>query len=143
MPKLEVPIVIQAPSELVYKVLADSSLSVKWNLTINSQEELPDDKFLVNTTIGDVISQTIEDVENKSITIKIEKSLFTKMGYILKSKRGHTEVIGWAEFENEKNRNVLEKAGGLLLDSLKRFVEFVHEGGDIDQYDKKAILVSM
>ena len=101
MPKLEVPIVIQAPADVVYKILVDSSLNVKWNLTINSQEELPDDKFLVHTTLGDMITQRIEEVENKKITIKMEKSLFTKMGYILNSKRGHTEVIGWAEFESE------------------------------------------
>ncbi len=134
---------INSSPEQIYKVLTDESVAVKWDLAVESQEKLEGNRFLVHTTIGDMISETIEEIENKSITIKIEQSLFTKMGYILKPVGDYTEVIGWAEFDIEKNRNILEKVGGLLLESLKKFVEYIEDGGDIEEFDKKAMLVSL
>lgn len=133
---------IQAPPSKVYEILVDESLAVKWNLSINSQEELDDGSVKVHSTIGDMVSRTIEDVKNKRIAIEIEGSIFNKMGYILKPIKKHTKIIGWAEFDDEDNRKVLVKAGTVLLESLKRFVEYVEDGGDIEEFDKNKILVS-
>lgn len=112
-------------------------------MTVESQEKIDNEHFNVHSTIGDMISRNIEEVQNKRLTIEIQNSIFSKMGYVLSPVGNHTKVVGWAEFDNEKNRNILEKAGGLLLEGLKRFVEYVEEGGDIDQYDKKAMLVPL
>jgi len=72
----------------------------------------------------------------------IEGGIFTSMGYVLKSKDDLTEVVLWGEFDDEKNEKILVKAGELLLEGLKRFVEFIEEGGNLDDYDKKQISVA-
>ena len=64
------------------------------------------------------------------------------MGYILNSKGKLTEVTLWGEFEDAKNEKVLVKAGELLLEGLKNFSEFLEEGGDPDEFDKKQISVA-
>ena len=64
------------------------------------------------------------------------------MGYLINSKGDKTDVTGWAEFKDEKNEKMIFKAGELLLDSLKRYAEYINEGGDPEAFDKKAQLVS-
>ncbi|MFX1594361.1 MAG: hypothetical protein ACFFCL_16845 [Promethearchaeota archaeon] len=37
---------------------------------------------------------------------------------------------------------ILTSAGRLLLDSLKRFAEFTEEGGNPEDFDKKALTIT-
>jgi hypothetical protein len=142
MPRVEIKSEINAPANKIYDILMNDKLESTWNLTVNENKSIGSDKWEVKSTIGDLISTRVEAKENERISLDIEGSIFTKMGYILKSKGDTTKIIGWGDFEDEKNRKILESAGGLLLDSLKRFTEYVEEGGDPDNFDKKSLTVS-
>lgn len=142
MPRVEIKSKINAPAKRIYDILMNDELEAKWNLTVNENISIGTDKWEVKTTIGDLTSTRVEAKENERVSFDIEGSIFTKMGYISKSKGDTTKVTCWGEFEDEKNRKILESAGGLLLDSLKRFAEYVEEGGDPDNFDKKALTVS-
>ena len=104
------------------------------------------DKWEVKSTIGDLTSTRVEAKENERITFDIEGSIFNRMGYILKSKgdttKDTTKAVCWGEFDDEKNKRILESAGGVLLEGLKRFAEFVEEGGDPEGFDKKQLTVT-
>jgi hypothetical protein len=61
----------------------------------------------------------------------------TAYGNILEPKGNTTSVTIWAEFDDEKNEKMLVRAGEIYLESLKRYAEFLEEGGDPSAYDKK------
>jgi len=142
IPKLELKVDIKAPAKRIYAILDDDSIETKWNLSANENEEIGPDKYSIKTTIGDVISTVSERVESEKLSYSIEGGFFSSMGYILNQKGSITEVLGWAEFDDEKDRKMLKKAGDILLKSLKSFVEYLEEGGDIDKYNKKQIMVA-
>jgi uncharacterized protein YndB with AHSA1/START domain len=141
MPRLEVKVKIDAPAKKIYEILNDDTLESLWNLTVDSNTIIEKDKYHVKSNVGDFISIITDRIENELISFKMEGAIFSSMGYNLKPIGGETEVIGWANFPNEKQRKVLETAGGVLLDSLKRFVEYLEDGGNIDTYEKKEVLV--
>jgi len=134
---------IASSAKKIYEILDNNSLESVWNITVNEVEEVETDKYFVKTTVGDVTSTVTERVENEKISFSIEGGIFSAMGYILNQKDNLTEVTGWAEFYNESSRKVLDKAGSMLLESLKNFVEFIEEGGKPEEYDKKQMLVSL
>ena len=74
--------------------------------------------------------------------MRIEGGIFTSMGYILSPKGDMVEVKLWGEFEDEKNEKMLVRAGETLLKCLKNFSEFIEEGGDLEDFDKKQITVA-
>ncbi len=137
MPKIERKIEIKAPAKRIYDILNDDALETVWNITVNESTEIGTDKYSLKTTVGDMTSTIIERVENKKISYEFEGSPMTKMGYILTPKGDVTEVAGWAEFESEAFGKVLETAADMLLNSLKKFAEYVESGGNPDEYDKK------
>ncbi|MFW9819314.1 MAG: hypothetical protein ACFFE5_06865 [Candidatus Thorarchaeota archaeon] len=51
------------------------------------------------------------------------------------------EVTLWTEFENKKLRKGYEKTTDLVLKSLKNYVDFIEEGGDPEDTDKKQLMV--
>ncbi len=61
----------------------------------------------------------------------------TAYGSILEPKGDTTSVTLWAEFEKEENEKMLVRAGEIYLESLKRYAEYLEEGGDPSNYDKK------
>jgi len=67
----------------------------------------------------------------------MEGGPFDKMGYILTSKGDGTNATIFAEFEDESRSQVLEVAGEMLLESLRKFAEYKEAGGDIEQFNKK------
>ena len=142
LPRIDMRIEIESSAEKIYKVLDDDSLESLWNITVNEVEEIETDKFFVKTTVGDITSTVTERVENEKLSFTIEGGIFNSMGYILNQKDDKTEVVGWAEFDNESQRKVLDKAGSMLLESLKSFMEFLEDGGKPEEYDKKQVLVS-
>ena len=142
MAHVERNIDIEAPVENVFKIIEDSSIGVKWNLTAKEIKEIEPGKYAVKSTVGDIITTRIETVQNEKISMNVDGGPFTAMGYILSKKGNATNAILWADFEDEKQEKMLVKAGELLLKSLKNFVEFVESGGNPDEYDKKKMMVS-
>ncbi len=142
MPRVEIEDDLKASSKTIYDILVNDEFEAKWNLTVNELKSIGPNKWEVKSTIGDLISTRVEEVENEKISFDIEKSIFTKMGYILKPKGDFCHVLLWGEHEDEKNKKILTSAGGMLLDSLKRFAEFMEEGGDPEDFDKKALTVT-
>lgn len=142
MPKVEVKMDANASAKTIYDILMNDEMETKWNLTVNENISIGENKWNVKSTIGDLTSTRVETEENKKISFDIEGSIFTKMGYLLKPKGDTTKVTIWGEFEDEKNKRILESAGGVLLESLKRFSEFIEEGGDPESFDKKQLTVA-
>lgn len=136
MPRVERKIEINAPREKVYEILDDANLGPKWNVAIKEFEEIEEGKYAVKSTVGDFTSIRLEGVENEKLTMKIEGGIFTEMGYNLRSVGDKTEVILYGEFDDPKNEKMLTKAGELLLGALKRFAEYLEEGGDPDEFKK-------
>jgi hypothetical protein len=143
MARVEIEDDMKASAKTIYDILIDGdTYEVKWNLTVNELKSIGPKKWAVKSTIGDLTSTRVEEVENEKISLDIEGSIFTKMGFMLKPKGDLCNVALWGEFENEKNSKILTSAGGMLLDSLKRFAEFMEEGGDPENFDKKALTVT-
>jgi hypothetical protein len=143
MPKVEIEDDLNASAKTIYDILIDGdTYEVKWNLTVNELKPIGPNKWEVKSTIGDLISTRVEEVENEKISLDIEGSIFTKMGFILKPKGDLCHVGLWGEFEDERNTKILTSAGGMLLDSLKRFAEFMEEGGDPEDFDKKSLTIT-
>ena len=142
MPRVVIEDDLNAKAKTIYDILINDELEAKWNLTVNENKSIGPNKWEVKTTIGDLISTRVEEVENEKVSFDIEKSIFTKMGYILKQKGNICHVDLWGQFEDEKNSKILTSAGGMLLDSLKRFAEFMEDGGDPENFDKKALTVT-
>ncbi len=143
MPRVEIEDDLKASAKTIYDILIDGdTYEVKWNLTVNELKSIGPKKWAVKSTIGDLTSTRVEEVENEKISLDIEGSIFTKMGYILKPKGDFCHALLWGEHEDEKNTKILTSAGSMLLDSLKRFAEFMEEGGDPEDFDKKVLTVS-
>lgn len=141
MPKVEIKMDIEAPPKIIYDILMNDELESIWNLTVHENINIGEKKWSVKSTVGDLTSTRIEEVENKRITFDIEGSIFKKLGYIMTIKGDITEVCGWGEFDDEKNRSILEKAGDILLRCLKRFSEFIEDGGIPEDFNKKELSV--
>ncbi len=137
IPRIETKIEIDAPAKKVYDILDDASLGPKWNLAMKEFSEIEEGKYAVKSTVGDFTSIRTERVENERISMKIEGGIFTGMGYVLTPKGDGVEALLWGEFDDEKNEKMLLKAGELLLEGLKKFVEYIEAGGNIDEFEKK------
>ena len=142
MPRVERNIEINALQSNIFDILDDTSISPTWNLAVIEVEKISEGKFKIQSTIGDFTATRTETVENQSISVKIEGGIFNNMGYNLKPKGDVVEASIWGEFDDEKNEKVLIKAGELLLESLKRYAEFLEGGGNPDEYDKKQMTVT-
>ena len=129
-----------------YKKSADDKVSLKEEgkkaKPIEVIEKEEGQKFLLKSTIGDILIVDTDSVENEHITWHMEKSDMDSIGYIVEPKGDLTEVTLWTEFENEKLRKGYEKTADLVLKSLKNYVDFIEEGGDPEDFDKKELMVS-
>ena len=75
-------------------------------------------------------------------TSKAEAEHFTSYGYVLKAKGDLTEVSAWIDYNIVKHEEILERGILFILNDLKKFAEYLEDGGDPDEHDKKKILVS-
>jgi len=142
MPKIEIKMDIEAPPKTIYDILMNDELESIWNLTVHENINIGEKMWSVKSTVGDLTSTRIEEVVNKRITFDIDGSIFKKLGYIMTAKGDTTEVCCWGEFDDENNRSILEKAGDILLQSLKRFTEFIEDGGTPANFNKKELIVA-
>ena len=138
MPRIERKIEINAPLKRVFDILDDAENFAVWNITVNEVNVIePRKKGFVKTTVGDFTSTRTETVPNEKISYNIEGGAFNKMGYSVSPKGDGTEAILWAEFDNEKQEKMLGKAGEILLQSLKKYAEYLKTGGAPEDYKKK------
>ena len=142
MARIEREIEINAPQKSIFDVLDDAQLGPKWNLSANEITEISEGKYAVKSTVGDFTSIRTETVEPERISFRVEGGIFNSMGYILSPKGDMVEAKLWGEFDDEKNEKILLRAGEILLKCLKNFAEFLEEGGDPEEFDKKQITVA-
>ena len=140
--RVEREIEINAPQKSIFDILDDTEIAARWNLPVNEITEISEGKYAVKSTIGDFTSIRTETIESERLSMRIEGGIFTSMGYILSPKGDMVEVKLWGEFEDEKNEKILVRAGETLLKCLKNFSEFIEEGGDLEDFDKKQITVA-
>ena len=142
MPRVERNTDINASQKSIFDILNNTMLGPKWNLAVKDITKISETEYDVKSTVGDFKTIRTETIESEKLSMRIEGGIFTSMGYILKPKGDMVEATIWGEFEDEKNERILITAGELLLKCLKNFAEFLEEGGNPDDFDKKQITVA-
>lgn len=137
MTRIERKIEIKTSPKKIYDILNNDDLETVWNIVVSESTTIAPDKYSIKSTVGDFISTVTERLENEKISYSMEGSAFSKMGYILAPKGDGSEVSIWAEIEDEKQEKMLLKAAEILLEGLKKFADFMEEGGNPDEFDKK------
>jgi len=140
--RVERKIEINATQKRIFDILDDAMLGPKWNLALNELTKISEDTYEAKSTVGDFTSIRTETVEPDKISMRIEGGIFNAMGYILNPKGDMVEATIWGEFDDEKSEKMLVKAAELLLKGLKNFAEFLEEGGNQDDFDKKQMMVT-
>ena len=141
--RVEKKIKLNQKPEFCYQIVADGAIETRWNPTVNDIIEKEEgQKYLLKSKVGDILVVGSENVENEYITWHIENSDMDAIGYIVEPKGDMTEVTVWTEFENKKLRKGYEKVADLVLKGLKNYVNFIEEGGNPEDFDKKQIMVS-
>jgi len=137
MTRIERKIEIKTSPKKIYDILNNDELETVWNITVNESTTLAPDKYSIKSTVGDFISNVTERVENEKISFSTEGSAFSELGYIMSPKGSGSEVTIWGEIEDEKQEKMLMKAAEILLEGLKKFADFLEDGGNPDEFDKK------
>ncbi|MFX0004556.1 MAG: SRPBCC family protein [Candidatus Hodarchaeota archaeon] len=141
MPRIERKIEINAPTKRIWEVVSDTEHIRKWSVSIKEIKELEPNKYSIKSTMGDYTSSTIEQIENKQITSKVDHPEFTGYGYILNEKDDITELTYWVDVPIITREKIQARSLELTLKDIKNFVEYLEDGGDPDEYDRKQILV--
>ena len=141
MPKIERKIEINASSKKVWEVLSDIENIPKWSISIKEIKELEPYKYSIKSTMGDYTSTTTDRIENKQITFKIDHPEFTGNGYILNEKGDITELSYWVDVPMITREKIQARSLEIILKDIKNYVEYLEDGGDPDEYNRKQILV--
>ena len=142
MPKVESKIEINAPPNIIYNCLTDISLILKWNSTVKEITQTGPNEGSIKSPGGDYTYTIIERKENETFTSTAEAEHFTSYGYVLEPKGDLTEVSAWIDYKIVEHEEILERGILFILNDLKKFAEYIEDGGDPNKYDKKKILVS-
>lgn len=137
MPKIARDIEMETSVDRIYNILTDGEQTVKWNPIVNEIEILEGRKFLLKSTIGDIIINKIEKVKDVYIKWKMEQSDILSMGYILHEKLPITKVELWVEYEDKKFKKKFKETADLTLEGLKKYIDFIEAGSNIIEYDKR------
>ncbi|MDX1798419.1 MAG: hypothetical protein R3255_07205 [Candidatus Lokiarchaeia archaeon] len=141
MPKLERNIEINASSKNIWDVLSDIEHIPKWNIAIKEIKELEPNKYSVKSTMGDYTSTNTELIENKRISSKVDHPEFTGYGFILNEKEDRTELAYWVDVPKITREKIQVRSLEITLKNIKKFVEYLENDGDPNEYDRKQILV--
>lgn len=137
MPKTKVKKDINAPVEKLYQIMKEREKNPIWNITVNEVNIISDKKASYKTTVGDLTLELYDDVQNEKIAYNVEGNpLMTKMIYSFKPKGDKAEATLAGEFPNEDQEKILLTAADVLLESLKKYAEFLEGGGDPNDYEK-------
>jgi hypothetical protein len=137
MPKLEKKVEIAASQEIIWQIIDDDNNYPKWNIVVNEAKKLGEGNYFFKTNVGDITSTRIETNPPHSLAASQEGSPMTSLGYVLKPKENVVEATIWAEFEDASQEPVLGIAGEMLLKSLKKYAEYLEQGGKPDEFSKK------
>ena len=141
--RMEKKIKIKSSPKRIYDILIDAEIITKWNIGINEiTEQKEREEFFLKSSIGDILIVGWEQVENESATWYMKNSTINSMGYILEPKRDIVETTLWVDLDDEKLAKGYEKVGELTLKGLKNFVDFLEEGGNPEDFDKKQLIIS-
>jgi len=141
---MEKKIEIKSSPKRIYDILIDAEIITKWNLGVDEITEKEDGKeFHLKSSIGDILIVDWEQVENERATWYIKNGTMNSMGYILEPKGDIVETTLWADLDDSKSTEGYDKVGELTLRALKNFVEFLEDGGNPEDFDKKQLMVSM
>ena len=137
MLKISRDIEINTNLDKIYKILTDGKQTVKWNPIVNEITLLEENKYLLKSTIGDIIINKIEKVKDIYIKWIMEQSDLHSMGYLLSEKIPIAKVELWVEYENKTFKKKFKETANLTLEGLKKYIEFIEAGGNITEYDKQ------
>jgi len=137
LPKIAQDIEIKTNNEKIYNILTDGKQTVNWNPIVNEITPLEEHRYLLKSTIGDMVINKIEKVKDVFIKWRMEQSDLHSMGYILAEKLPISKVELWVEFEDKKFKKKFKEAANLTLEGLKKYIEFIEAGGNLLEYDKK------
>ncbi len=141
--RMEKKIEIKSSPKRIYDILIDAEIITKWNPGVNEiTEKKEGEEFFLKSSIGDILIVGWEQVENESATWHMKNSTMNSLGYVLQPKGDIVETTLWADMDSEKLAKGYEKVGELTLKCLKNFVDFLEEGGDPEDFDKKKLIVS-
>jgi uncharacterized protein YndB with AHSA1/START domain len=136
LPKIARDIEIKTNPEKIYNILTDGKQTVNWNPIVKEITLLDEHKYLLKSTIGDMVINKIEKVKDIFIKWRMEQSDLHSMGYILDEKLPITKVELWVEYENKASKKRFKETADLTLEGLKKYIEFIEDGGNIKEYDK-------
>ena len=51
-----------------------------------------------------------------------------------------TEVLLWIDYDNKEDKDAIHETGVIILDSLRRYSEYLEQGHDPNDYIKQEIL---
>lgn len=137
MPTTQVTKEINAPAERLYQIMKEREKNPIWNITVNDVNIISEKKASYKTTVGDLTLMLTEDIKNEKIAYDVEGNpLMTKMIYSFKPKGDKSEATLAGEFPLEDQEKILLTAADVLLESLKKYAEYLQEGGDPSEYEK-------
>lgn len=137
MPKIARDIEIRTDIRKVYNILTDGKKTIEWNPIVNEITPLEERKYLLKSTIGNMVINKIEKVEDIFVKWRMEQSELQSMGYILSEKIPTSTIELWVEFEDKKLKKKFKDAADLTLEGLKKYIDYIEAGGNILKYDKQ------
>jgi hypothetical protein len=137
LPRVEKIIDIAASQDKIFEIIDDDDNYATWNIVVNEVTKLGEGNYFFKTNVGDITSTRIETNPPHSLAASQEGSPMTSLGYVLKPKENVVEATIWAEFEDASQEPVLGIAGEMLLKSLKKYAEYLEQGGKPDEFSKK------
>ncbi len=140
--KIEKKIEIKSSASRIYEVVKDEDVVALWNPSVDSVSQPAEDIYFLKTSVGELNIESWENVENERVIWTLDMSNINQIGYILKSMGELVEVTLYIDFDNKKLKKGYIKVVELVLNGLKRYIDFLEDGGDPKEYDKKAVLVS-
>jgi len=142
--RMEKKIEIKSSPKRIYDILIDAEIITKWNIGVDEITEKEEGKeYLLKSSIGDILIVDAEQVENESATWHMKNSTMNSIGYILEPKGDIVETTLWVDLDNKKVAKGYEKIGELTLKGLKNYVDFLEEGGNPEDFDKKQVKVNL